>query len=46
MDTNTSAGTITLYNPWGLNSLPGESTGFLTLSYNYFKANFDMIHVG
>ncbi|MGA9382634.1 MAG: C2 family cysteine protease [Phormidium sp.] len=46
VDANTSAGTVTLYNPWGPNSLPGESTGFLTLSYNDFKANFDMIHVG
>jgi len=37
VDANTSAGTVTLYNPWGF---------YNVLSYDYFKANFDMIHVG
>ncbi|MFB2876959.1 C2 family cysteine protease [Floridanema aerugineum] len=43
---NTSAGTVTLYNPWGPNSRTGESTGYRTLSYNDFKANFNLIDVG
>lgn len=43
---NTSAGTLTLYNPWGPNSRPGESTGYRTLSYNDFRSNFNVINVG
>jgi hypothetical protein len=54
---NTANGTLTLYNPWGStptasttknvkNPGEGETNGFRTISYNDFKANFDMINVG
>lgn len=54
---NTANGTLTLYNPWGSTPEAsttknvkepgeGETKGFRTISYNDFKANFNMINVG
>ncbi|MEW6495406.1 MAG: C2 family cysteine protease [Cyanobacteriota bacterium] len=54
---NTANGTLTLYNPWGSTPKAsttknvkepgeGETNGFRTISYNDFKANFNIINVG
>lgn len=44
---NTSNGTLTVYNPWGVSdSVRGETNGFKTISYNDFKNAFDIINVG